>query len=80
MVWFESAATLLAGIVLGTAGALAGVVPYSIARTHSAVPHAGLGIYAGVVATVVVVTAAATLGATAWAMRRPAIEAATLNV
>jgi putative ABC transport system permease protein len=80
MVWFESATTLLAGIVLGTAGALAGVVPYSIARTHSAVPHAGLGIYAGVVATVVVVTAAATLGATAWAMRRPAIEAATLNV
>lgn len=75
MVGLESLTTVVAGLVFGTLGALAGVVPYSIARTRSAVPHAGIGIYLGVVAVVVVLTAAANLGATLRAMRRPALDA-----
>jgi len=75
MVGLESITTAVAGLIFGTVGALAGVVPYSIARTHSAAPHVGIGIYLGVVAVVVVLMAAANLGATLRAMRRPALDA-----
>lgn len=80
MVGFESATTVITGLVTGTVATLVGIVPYSIARTHLAVPHVGLGIYAGVVATAVVLTAVANLGSTLRAVRRPAIVAADVNI
>lgn len=80
MVAFESMTIVITGLSIGTVAALVGIVPYSIARTHQAVPHVGLGIYAGVAAMAIVLTAITDLGATLRAMRRPAIEAVGLNI
>jgi putative ABC transport system permease protein len=47
----------------------------AIARTHSVFPDSTIGIYLGVVATVVVLTLATSLAAARRAIRTPAIEA-----
>lgn len=71
----ETLITVVAGVVFGTAGALAGVIPFSIAREHRALPHVDLAVYGGVAAAVVVLTFAANLGACRRALGRPALEA-----
>jgi putative ABC transport system permease protein len=78
-VGFESATTVITGLVFGTAAALAGILPYGIALSSKAVPHVGPGIYAGVVATVVVLTFAANLGAARRAIQPRALEAVAVN-
>ena len=75
MVGLESAVTVATGLVFGTIGALAAIIPYSIALDGKVLPSVGLLTYLGVVAAVVVLTFAANLGATRRAIQRPALEA-----
>lgn len=80
MVGVETVVTVITGLIFGTVGALAGIVPYNMALAHKAVPNVSLGIYLGVVGVVVVLTFAATLGATGRAIQRPALEAVAVNI
>jgi putative ABC transport system permease protein len=75
MVGLESVVLVATGVLFGTIASLVTVVPYSIARTDSAVPPTGVGIYAGVVAVAAVLTLGASLGAARRAIRPPAVEA-----
>jgi ABC-type antimicrobial peptide transport system permease subunit len=75
MVGFETAVLAATGVLFGALASLVTVVPYSIARTDSAVPPTGLGIYAGVIAVAAALTLGASLGAARRAIRTPAVEA-----
>jgi FtsX-like permease family len=75
MVGLESAVLVATGVLFGTIASLVTVVPYSIARTDSAVPPTWVGIYAGVVAVAAALTLGASLGAARHAIRPPAVEA-----
>jgi putative ABC transport system permease protein len=76
MVGLESAVLVATGVLFGTIASLVTVVPYSIARTDSALPPTGVGIYVGVVAVAAVLTLGASLGAARRTIRTPAVEAA----
>ena len=47
---WEACAMLAAGLVFGTLAALAGVIPFSYAKTGDLMPHQGLGVFLGVAA------------------------------
>jgi putative ABC transport system permease protein len=78
MVGLESAVLVGTGVLFGAIASLVTVVPYSIARTDSALPPTGVGIYAGVVAVAAALTLGASLGAALRTLRTPAVEAAAL--
>lgn len=73
LVGAESGLLLVVGLAFGTVGGLLTVVPFSLAITDSVVPDASIGIYLGIVAAVVALTAAASLLATRRATRDDAI-------
>ncbi|HEY0451121.1 FtsX-like permease family protein [Actinophytocola sp.] len=75
MVGVEGAVLTAVGVLFGTLASAAAIVPYSIARTGSALPDATIGIYLGIVSTAVVLTFAASLGAAGRAIRTPAVQA-----
>jgi putative ABC transport system permease protein len=75
MLGFETLVTLVAGLLSGTVAALASIVPYSIALTHTAVPDVGPAIYLGVLGVAVVLTFAANLLSGRRAIRVPALDA-----
>ncbi|MEW2567112.1 ABC transporter permease [Streptomyces sp. NPDC047070] len=78
MVGIESLVLTVTGVVLGTGGALAGIVAFTTVRTDSVLPDQGLGIWLGVVAVAVAVTMGTSL-VTAWrVLRVPAIDAVAL--
>jgi putative ABC transport system permease protein len=79
MVGFETVVTAVTGLVVGTVAALAGVVPYSIALAHKAVPEVEPWIYLGVAGTAVALTFAANLGAARRAIRTPALRAVAVT-
>lgn len=66
------------GLFFGTVAALAGIIPFTVVRTDSVLPHQGLGIWL----TVVSIAAAATLGTSLATARRvlrtPAVGAVGL--
>ncbi|MFJ6894700.1 FtsX-like permease family protein [Streptomyces hokutonensis] len=74
----ETAILTVTGVLSGTVAALAGIIPFTMVRTDSVLPHQGLGIWL----TVVAVAATATLGTsllTAWrVLRTLAVEAVGL--
>jgi putative ABC transport system permease protein len=72
---WETCAVLAAGLLFGTLAALAGILPFSYAKTGNLIPHQGLGVFAGVAASVTALTLAACLGAARQALRVPALAA-----
>ncbi len=73
LVTAETVPLLLAGLVVGTIGALTTIVPFSIKTTHRAMPEASIWIYGAVVAGVTVLTITTSLAATRRATRAAAI-------
>ncbi|WP_449064857.1 FtsX-like permease family protein [Planomonospora algeriensis] len=78
MVAGESAVLAATGVLFGTLAALTTAVPFSIARTGSAVPGGGVVPYLAVVAVATALTLATVLGVTRRALRTPAAEAAAV--
>jgi putative ABC transport system permease protein len=74
----EGVVLSVTGIAFGTVAALAGIIPFTMVRADSVLPHHGLGIWLAVVA----VAAAATLGTSLVTARRvlrtPAVGAVAL--
>lgn len=77
MVSVEGVLLSLVGILFGSLAAVASIVPYSIVRTGSAVPHEGILIYVAIVSIAAFLTLAASLGAARRAISTPAIQAVT---
>lgn len=75
MVGIEGLALIVTGLLFGSFAGLVGVIPYSIARTGSVLPDSTIGIYLGIVGTVVVLTLASSVGAARRTIRTPAVEA-----
>lgn len=67
----ETSLLVIAGLVPGTIGALATILPFSARAAHQAVPHVPLGTDAAIVAAVAVLTLGTSLAAT-WRATRPA--------
>ncbi|MFE7169295.1 FtsX-like permease family protein [Streptomyces sp. NPDC057616] len=74
----ESLIVTAVGVLFGTAAALAGIVPFTIVRSDSILPHQGYGIYAAVVALSLAVTLGTSLATTRRVLRTPAAEAVEL--
>lgn len=70
----EELAIVATGLVTGTLAGLLTIVPYSLARTDTAIPDVGPGIFLGTVILVVALAFAASLGAARHTMRRAAIQ------
>ncbi|HVX45557.1 MAG TPA: FtsX-like permease family protein [Mycobacteriales bacterium] len=75
MVGVEGVALILTGILFGSIAGLLTVIPYNIARTDSIIPNSTAGIYVGILASVVVLTLASSIGAARRTIRTPAVEA-----
>ena len=78
MVSLESLVLAATGVLFGSLASIFTVVPFSIARTDSVLPDSTIAIYVAVVGAAVLLTLAASLGATRRALRTPAIEAAAV--
>ncbi|MGC0398396.1 putative ABC transport system permease protein [Streptomyces sp. SAI-126] len=63
------------GLFFGTVAALAGVIPFTIVRTDSVLPHQGLGIWLAVGSTAAAVTIGTSLATARRVLRVPAVEA-----
>ena len=72
---WEVGAVLAAGLVFGTLAALAGIIPFSYAKTGDLLPHQGIGVFLGVAASVIALTVAACLGAARRVLNVPALAA-----
>jgi putative ABC transport system permease protein len=75
MVSVEGVLLALVGILLGSVAAVAAIVPYSIARTGSAMPNESILIYVAIVSIAAFLTMATSLGAARRAISTPAIQA-----
>ncbi|WP_328675886.1 FtsX-like permease family protein [Streptomyces sp. NBC_00343] len=74
----ETAILTITGILSGTAAALAGIIPFTIVRTDSVLPHQGLGIWLTVVAVAATLTLGTSLLTARRVLRTPAVEAVAL--
>ena len=69
----ESAVTAATGLLFGTLSAAIGVIPFSIAETHRAIPDVSPGVYLSVATAAVLLTVAASLAAARRTLRVPAL-------
>ncbi|MET7573719.1 FtsX-like permease family protein [Streptomyces sp. NPDC005492] len=74
----ETAILTVTGVVSGTVAALAGIVPFTVVRTESVLPHQGLGIWLAVVAVAATVTLGTSLLTARRVLRTPAVESVAL--
>jgi putative ABC transport system permease protein len=74
----EGLIVTVVGVCFGTVAALAGIVPFTIVRSDSVLPHQGFGIYVAVVALAVAVTLGTSLVTARRVLRAPAVEAVGL--
>ncbi|MEY9913517.1 putative ABC transport system permease protein [Catenulispora sp. MAP12-49] len=72
---WETCAILIAGLVFGTLAALAGVIPFSYAKTGHLMPQQSLWVFFAVAVSVTVLTLAASLGAARRVLNVPALAA-----
>jgi putative ABC transport system permease protein len=63
------------GLFFGTVAALAGIIPFTVVRTDSVLPHQGLGIWLAVGSTAAAVTIGTSLATARRVLRVPAVEA-----
>ncbi|MGW0866439.1 FtsX-like permease family protein [Streptomyces sp. NPDC002611] len=75
LVGVEGLILMVTGVVFGTLAALAGVVPFTVARTDEVVPGEFFGIGAAVVAVAAVVTLGTSLVTARRTLRTPAVGA-----
>ncbi|EDY58136.1 MULTISPECIES: FtsX-like permease family protein [Streptomyces] len=66
------------GLFFGTVAALAGIIPFTLVRTDSVLPHQGLGIWLAVVAIAAAATIGTSLATAHRVLRTPAVEAVGL--
>ncbi|MEU3981973.1 FtsX-like permease family protein [Streptomyces sp. NPDC026672] len=71
----ETAVLTAAGVLLGTAAALAGIVPFTVVRTDGTLPGRALGIWLAVAAVCAAVTLGTGLGTARRVLRTPAVAA-----
>ena len=78
MIGLESVILTVTGVFFATVAAIAGIVPYSIARTGTTVPDQDLGIWLLVVGIGAAATIVTSVGTAYRGLRTPAVEAVTL--
>ncbi|MFF1301274.1 FtsX-like permease family protein [Streptomyces sp. NPDC058307] len=66
------------GMFFGTVAALAGIIPFTVVRSDSVLPHQGLGIWLAVVAIASAATVGTSLATARRVLRTPAVEAVDL--
>ncbi|MFE3031837.1 FtsX-like permease family protein [Streptomyces canus] len=66
------------GLFFGTVAALAGIIPFTVVRSDSVLPHQGLGIWLAVVAIAAAATIGTSLATAHRVLRTPAVEAVGL--
>ncbi|MEJ8641954.1 FtsX-like permease family protein [Streptomyces sp. MS1.HAVA.3] len=76
MVGMEAGVIAFAGLLLGTVGAVVGLLPFLISRFDLVVPRGSIGVYLGIVGFVALLTFTATIVPTRRALRIRAVEAA----
>ncbi|WP_314252155.1 ABC transporter permease [Streptomyces sp. DSM 40907] len=76
MVGMEAAVVAFAGLLLGTIGAIVGLLPFLISRFDLVVPRGSIGVYLGIVGFVALLTFTATIVPTRRALRIRAVQAA----
>lgn len=74
----ESLILTAVGLFFGTAAALAGIIPFTVVRSDSVLPHQGLGIWLAVVSVAAAATVGTTLVTARRVLRAPAVEAVGL--
>ncbi|MET7485154.1 FtsX-like permease family protein [Streptomyces sp. NPDC005538] len=74
----ETAILTVTGVLSGTVAALAGIIPFTVVRTDSVLPHQGLGIWLAVVAVAAAVTLGTSLLTARRVLRTPAVESVAL--
>ncbi|MEY9858484.1 putative ABC transport system permease protein [Catenulispora sp. GAS73] len=74
---WEVCAILAAGLFFGSLAALAGIIPFSYARTGHLIPDQGVGVFLAVAASVTALTLASCLGAARRVLSAPALAAIT---
>ena len=74
----EAAILTLTGLVLGTVAAIAGIIPFTMARTDQVVPDEGPATWLAVIAVATVVTLGTSLGTARMTLRTPAVDAVTV--
>jgi len=77
-VGLEGLLLTLTGVFFGTLAAVAGVVPFTVARTDDVLPSAGYGIWLAVVGVAAAATMATALGTARRVLRTPAVETVAL--
>ncbi|WP_411147739.1 FtsX-like permease family protein [Streptomyces sp. A30] len=63
------------GLFFGTVAALAGIIPFTVVRTDSVLPHQGLGIWLAVVSVAAAATLGTSLATARRVLRTPAVGA-----
>lgn len=66
------------GLFFGTVAALAGIIPFTVVRTDSVLPHQGLGIWLAVVSVAAAATLGTSLATARRVLRTPAVGAVGL--
>ncbi|WP_406463493.1 ABC transporter permease [Streptomyces sp. NBC_01622] len=74
----ETAILTVTGVLSGTVAALAGIIPFTMVRTDSVLPHQGLGSWLAVVAVAATVTLGTSLLTARRVLRTPAVESVAL--
>ncbi|MEU9170589.1 FtsX-like permease family protein [Streptomyces sp. NPDC048420] len=74
----ESLILTAVGLFFGTLAALAGIIPFTVVRTDSVLPHQGLGIWLAMVSIAAATTVGTTVATARRVLRAPAVEAVGL--
>ncbi|MFB6786636.1 FtsX-like permease family protein [Streptomyces olivaceus] len=79
MVGVEALVLTVSGVVLGSAAAVAGILPFSSVRASAFVPDQGLGTWLGIVAVAAVATLATSVVTARRTLRTPAVRAVAVT-
>ncbi|MCT9078250.1 FtsX-like permease family protein [Streptomyces fulvoviolaceus] len=74
----EGLVLTVVGLFFGTVAALAGIIPFTVVRTDSVLPHQGLGIWLAVVSIAAAATLGTSLATARRVLRTPATDAVAL--
>ncbi|MFF0011187.1 FtsX-like permease family protein [Streptomyces sp. NPDC005374] len=74
----EGLVLTVVGLFFGTVAALAGIIPFTVVRTDSVLPHQGLGIWLSVVSIAAAATVGTSVATARRVLRTPAVEAVGL--
>ncbi|MBZ6104771.1 FtsX-like permease family protein [Streptomyces olivaceus] len=79
MVGVEALVLTVSGVVLGSAAAVAGILPFSSVRASALVPDQGLGTWLGIVAVAAAATLATSVATARRTLRTPAVRAVAVT-